>query len=575
MSVQIPFPLPATGFALNSKMRINLDFLVAQFNEFNTGTATWDQVGIGIANSETGTLTFWNASNANYLTFQAGATSANTTFTLPAAVPSASHKFLSSTTGGVMSWSIIGETGSNYAGNLVLYIDGTQTIQELATGSGNKVLVNSSPPSYSSLVGTTNQISVSPGTGTYTFSTPQDIGTSSNVQFNRGIFAGGSASSPAVQVIASGASNNTGMWAASGTELDFSVAGINRGAIDNTGLLTMTGGLNAPAIRATTSIALSTSTSHILTMRMTTGGAADYTISWPNAQGGASTIPQNDGSGNLTWVSVSAAGGATKALDNLASTAVNASIIPVSNAANVDLGSSSILFTNIYGGTVNAGQSGFQGTFVLYPSTASKGSTLIQMSNNSGATNTTMNFATQAGSRTYTVPDAGASASFVMTQGTQTIAGSTTFSATAGNPIHGTSTNDSASAGYVGEYIESVVASVAGPTSGQYKDVTSITLAAGDWDVTLVAYYDNNGATAYGSRVGISTTSGNSGSGLVVGSNASDIGLVNTAIGSVSTSVPAYRISLSTATTYYFKWFSSHSTATPIMSGRLSARRVR
>ena len=52
--------------------------------------------------------------------------------------------------------------------------------------------------------------------------------------------------------------------------------------------------------------------------------------------------------------------------------------------------------------------------------------------------------------------------------------------------IVGTATNDSATAGNVGEYVSSAV-TPAYPitlTSTQYADVTSISLTAGDWDVT-------------------------------------------------------------------------------------------
>lgn len=309
MSVNIPFPIPNHGYALNSKLRINLDYIVAQFNAFNTGTATWDNVSIGVANSATGSLTFYNANNANYLSFHAGTTASSITYTLPAAVPSATYNFLIGKADGVLKWSSnLSWPDSAITGNQLLYIDGAGVIKEVPVGSGNKVLVNSSPPSFFSLLGTTNQIIVTPNVGNYTLSTPQDINTSSNVIFNSVQSDGGTATNPGIRVIFSGASTNTGLFSSSGTSLSITVAGTLRGAFDNTGDLSMVTSLHAPTIRATTAFQLSTSTSHILTMQVTTGGAADYTINWPNTQGGASTILNNDGSGNLTWVSASASG---------------------------------------------------------------------------------------------------------------------------------------------------------------------------------------------------------------------------------------------------------------------------
>ena len=57
---------------------------------------------------------------------------------------------------------------------------------------------------------------------------------------------------------------------------------------------------------------------------------------------------------------------------------------------------------------------------------------------------------------------------------------------TAGISLSGTNTNDSAASGYVGEYIESniALASAVSLTSGAAANITSISLTAGDWDVT-------------------------------------------------------------------------------------------
>jgi len=75
-----------------------------------------------------------------------------------------------------------------------------------------------------------------------------------------------------------------------------------------------------------------------------------------------------------------------------------------------------------------AGKSGTAGKVDIFPATASKGKTELTAADNSGNTTTTVTTAAQAAARTYTVPDAGADASFVMTQGAQTVAGIKTFS---------------------------------------------------------------------------------------------------------------------------------------------------
>jgi hypothetical protein len=344
MAVQIPFPLPSSGFALNSKVRVNLDFLVEQFNQFNTGTATWDQVAIGTANSLTGTLTFYNASNANYLSFQAGATAADTTFTLPTGAPSVTGKYITSTTGGVMSWSVLSEQTS-YVGNELLFADGSGVIQELSPGGSEQILVSASPPQWFDLLGTTNQVVVTPNVGNFTLSLPQSIDTGANVQFNQVLVGGGSITDPAIAVVYSGASTNTGLWSSGGTDLSFTVAGVNQGSIDNAGGLAMASSLLAPDIRATTQFRLSTSTSSIVTIQ--SGATTAYTLTLPVDAGSSGYVLKTDGSGTLSWVSISTAGGATSALDNLSSVAINSTLKPWVNSS-LDFGSSTKNWVNIY-----------------------------------------------------------------------------------------------------------------------------------------------------------------------------------------------------------------------------------
>jgi hypothetical protein len=77
---------------------------------------------------------------------------------------------------------------------------------------------------------------------------------------------------------------------------------------------------------------------------------------------------------------------------------------------------------------LDAGASGTAGTVDVFPTTAAKGKVALTAADSAGDTTTTIVNASQAGARTYTIPDAGASASFVMSAGAQTVAGAKTFS---------------------------------------------------------------------------------------------------------------------------------------------------
>lgn len=159
-----------------------------------------------------------------------------------------------------------------------------------------------------------------------------------------------------------------------------------------------------------------------------------------------------------------------------------------------------------------------------------------------------------------------------------TVSGTNAFIVGANGPngvIVGTNTNDSAAAGKVGEYVESVVSAVNFPTSAAYGDLTSISLTAGDWDVTFNWYAAANGSANTGIYTGISQTSGNSTTGLVNGSNWQQASFPPTASNNAFNVIAAYRQSLSGTTTIYAKFMSTYTVATPQMYGRLSARRMR
>lgn len=139
--------------------------------------------------------------------------------------------------------------------------------------------------------------------------------------------------------------------------------------------------------------------------------------------------------------------------------------------------------------------------------------------------------------------------------------------------LKGTSTNDDPAAGYYGEYIESVVTNrTTYPTSTQWGDLTSISLTAGDWDVTATLLQDTGIPTA--SSIGISTTTGNSITGLVPGNNYLNC-VLSTAGNDGGGCVPSYRMSLGSTTTVYLKIWTTYSSTAPKARGRISARRVR
>jgi len=72
---------------------------------------------------------------------------------------------------------------------------------------------------------------------------------------------------------------------------------------------------------------------------------------------------------------------------------------------------------------IDAGASGTPGTVDVFPTTESKGKLSIAASDSAGNTTTTLVNASQAAARTYTIPDAGGNAYFVMSTAAQTAAG--------------------------------------------------------------------------------------------------------------------------------------------------------
>ena len=152
-------------------------------------------------------------------------------------------------------------------------------------------------------------------------------------------------------------------------------------------------------------------------------------------------------------------------------------------------------------------------------------------------------------------------------------ANSLTFSSTSG--IIGTTTNDNAAAGSVGQLISSIIAAGSAVSIGDNlaHNVTSISLTAGDWDV-----WGNVGV--------IFSTDGQGLAGWVSSTSATvpDASLYNylnlagggTLLGPFTgTSVPEQRFSLSASTTVYLSVSAGFASGSASAYGGLYARRVR
>ena len=116
---------------------------------------------------------------------------------------------------------------------------------------------------------------------------------------------------------------------------------------------------------------------------------------------------------------------------------------------------------------------------------------------------------------------------------------------TTGKGITGTATNDSASAGNVGEYMSQAQQNQAIATSTQFGNVCSITLSAGDWDISGVGNAGGGTFTVGGKfSVAISSNSNNTTTDHVLGDNVYELPTPTASSASYTGSIPSYRVSL-------------------------------
>lgn len=149
-----------------------------------------------------------------------------------------------------------------------------------------------------------------------------------------------------------------------------------------------------------------------------------------------------------------------------------------------------------------------------------------------------------------------------------------TFNPTTGG-IVGTTTNDNASAGNVGEYVSSQIlqANAIGISTNNATTVTSINLTAGDWDIWGIAGFVPGSGTSRTFIIGSISPTNN---GLAGPDGVETRFTYTTASANVDLlHVPVGRFSLAGSTTYYLIVYATFSVSTLAAFGTIAARRVR
>lgn len=112
-------------------------------------------------------------------------------------------------------------------------------------------------------------------------------------------------------------------------------------------------------------------------------------------------------------------------------------------------------------------------------------------------------------------------------------------------------------------------------TADQYGDLTSISLTHGTWDCdALGLFYSSSTTTTTFVNFGISTTAGNSTTGLVRGDNWLFETLLNVAGESNLLTIPHYTVSPTSTTTYYLKASAGSSITNLQITYKFACRRI-
>lgn len=292
---------------------------------------------------------------------------------------------------------------------------------------------------------------------------------------------------------------------------------------------------------------------HTINMKAPTT-TANYTITLPPNSGSSGQVLSTDGAGTTTWINASGTGtinsGTQYQFTYYATTGTTLS----GNSSITTNASNQLLVTN---GTVS---------LPAYSFTSDPDTGIYRVGANDIAIST-------GGTNRLEVSSTGISATLPLDMGSNAIttSGNISFGNTSTQGIVGTTTNDTAAAGNVGEYSIGVSVLVTTGTT-TWVNTTIIALTAGDWDVSGVVSFAKNTSNYTDVAMAISVNSGNTTTDQVEGNNQATFSTTGSL---ASLSIPNYRLSIVGLTFVYLKSRPTFSTGSYVYSSRLSARRIR
>lgn len=154
----------------------------------------------------------------------------------------------------------------------------------------------------------------------------------------------------------------------------------------------------------------------------------------------------------------------------------------------------------------------------------------------------------------------------------------TTINRTGGTSINGTNTNDDAAIGFVGEYKETIILSGSAvnlAVSSNVYNIASISLTAGDWDVSGNIAFTTASSTTVQYAGGCFNTSVAINGNTLARNNYFGTAINTPANGAPYLTMPTSRFSLAAPATIYLVGYAAFGVSTISAFGKISARRVR